>query len=158
MCIPLRGFEVCLGLHAVTEWPTGQLGQLTRVAVCKGNRHPVSREIPQARERIGGKTRLGLLTVRYDRRPSFFQAGNRVAQGSVFDGMELLVRNLSGSTSPHRRQQVRRSGDTSNWLCRDRHLCHSFHLSWKLKRRGQAELAALIPRNPTHQSPAPNQN
>src|SRR4029077_13814587 len=121
MGIPLRSFEVALGVHAVMEWPSRQSGQLSRVAVSKWDRHSISSEIRQAGKRIGGKTRLTLLTVGYDGRSRFFQAGNCVAQGSVF-GVELLVRHLSRSASTHCRQQLWRPRDASNRFVRYWHV------------------------------------
>ena len=89
--------------------------------IFKRNNDSVGGEARRAVQRIRRETRLGLFTIRDDRRTGVFEPADRIADCVLRDLLELLNGNSTGLPVSPCRNQVRRAWDASNRFSRDRH-------------------------------------
>src|SRR5580692_1055165 len=95
--VSLSGLKVGHSIDAIAEGASRQSRQLPGVTVRKRNGDAIRGEILQAHKWVSSKTRLGLLTVRYDGRSGSFQAADLV----VIARDETIAKSVNNETLHH---------------------------------------------------------
>jgi hypothetical protein len=91
------------------------------VAIGEGDDDAVRGQVTEPGDRIGDKTRLGLLAVGDNWRSGFFEAPDGIANSFVLRGGKLSVADLASLVTGNSGQQCGRAGNAADRFSWDRH-------------------------------------